>query len=56
MWRAIIEELQSIDCVGPALPIACHRHSDRIEHVSEPGILPQIAPDGNTYGIVIAHF
>ncbi|KDR70088.1 hypothetical protein GALMADRAFT_255486 [Galerina marginata CBS 339.88] len=46
MWQSIIEELEGVGCVGPALPIACHRHPDTVEHVSKPGVLPQIAPDG----------
>lgn len=46
MWLKIIEELKSIHCVGPGLPIACHRHPDSVEYVSEPRKLPQIAPDG----------
>ncbi|KAF8959737.1 hypothetical protein BDZ97DRAFT_1666780 [Flammula alnicola] len=46
MWSAIIEELEGIGCVGPALPIACHRHPETVEHVSKPGTLPLIAPDG----------
>ncbi|KAF8867865.1 P-loop containing nucleoside triphosphate hydrolase protein [Gymnopilus junonius] len=46
MWHSIIEELQSIDCIGPALPVACHRHPDKVEYVAGPGLLPQIAPDG----------
>lgn len=46
MWGKIIEELEEKDLVGPALPIVCHRHSDAVNYVSEPGQLPQIAPDG----------
>jgi len=46
MWHSIIEELESIDCLGPALPIVCHRHPSRVEYISKPGILPQISPDG----------
>ncbi|KAN0098042.1 AAA domain containing protein [Tylopilus felleus] len=46
MWRSIIEELDAHDSVGPALPVACHRHPDKIEYVSSPGQLSWIAPDG----------
>ena len=46
MWGKIIEELEGVDCVGPALPIACFRHPDRVEYVSKPGMLPQFSPDG----------
>ncbi|RPD78076.1 hypothetical protein L226DRAFT_610074 [Lentinus tigrinus ALCF2SS1-7] len=46
MWREIIDELRKRDCLGSALPVACHRHPDAVEHVSKPGQLPRIAPDG----------
>lgn len=46
MWRSIIEELETGGNLGPALPISCHRHQDKTEYVSEPGKLPEIAPDG----------
>ncbi|KAG2153743.1 uncharacterized protein EDB93DRAFT_1134566 [Suillus bovinus] len=46
MWRHIIEELEKGDALGPALPIACHRHPETLEYVCKPGQLPQIAPDG----------
>jgi len=46
MWRTIVQELESKGCVGPALPIVCQRHRERIEHVSKPGELLQISPDG----------
>lgn len=46
MWRSIIEELQANDSLGTALPVACFRHPTNLHHVSQPGQLPQIAPDG----------
>lgn len=46
MWRHIIEELEKDEALGPALPIACHRHPETLEYVCKPGQLPQIAPDG----------
>jgi hypothetical protein len=46
MWREVIEELQREDAIGDAFPIACHRHQDTVEYVSEPGKLPRVAPDG----------
>ncbi|KAG0698145.1 hypothetical protein DFH29DRAFT_943008 [Suillus ampliporus] len=46
MWQHIIEELEGEEALGPALPIACHRHPETLEYVSKPGQLPQIAPDG----------
>ena len=49
MWGKIIEELEEKGLVGPALPITCHRHPDVVTYVSEPGQLPQIAPDGSLY-------
>ena len=47
MWGEIIEELEEKDLVGSALPIVCHRHPNVTKYVSEPGQLPQIAPDGS---------
>ncbi|KAJ8583241.1 hypothetical protein M405DRAFT_937339 [Rhizopogon salebrosus TDB-379] len=46
MWHHVIEELETNEALGPALPIACHRHPETLEYVSVPGQLPQIAPDG----------
>ncbi|KAF8210466.1 P-loop containing nucleoside triphosphate hydrolase protein [Mycena galopus ATCC 62051] len=46
MWREVIEQLEDVDCVGPAFPIACHRHPDEVKQVSEPGRLVLFAPDG----------
>lgn len=46
MWRSVIEELDSQDSLGPALPVACHRHRKTVEYISSPGQLSQIAPDG----------
>ena len=46
MWRSIINELQRDGAVANAFPIVCHRHPDTIAHVSKPGQLPRLAPDG----------
>lgn len=46
MWHSVIEELDVQDALGPGLPIACHRHPERVEYVSRPGQLSRIAPDG----------
>ncbi|KAH0839427.1 hypothetical protein J3R83DRAFT_202 [Lanmaoa asiatica] len=46
MWRSIIEELDAQDGLGPGLPVACHRHRNKVEYVSRPGQLSRIAPDG----------
>jgi len=47
MWRTVIDELEKEGCVGPGFPVACHRHSDDVHYISEPGVLPRIAPDGS---------
>ncbi|KAG8218136.1 P-loop containing nucleoside triphosphate hydrolase protein [Butyriboletus roseoflavus] len=46
MWRSIIEELDAQDALGKGLPVACHRHPERVEYISRPGQLSRIAPDG----------
>lgn len=46
MWHDVITNLEQVDCVGPALPIACHQHPDTVEWVSKPGTLAKFAPDG----------
>lgn len=46
MWRNVIAELGQEGHIGDAFPVACHRHPDSIKYISEPGKLPQFAPDG----------
>ncbi|KAG9309780.1 hypothetical protein JVU11DRAFT_10154 [Chiua virens] len=46
MWCSILEELDAQDALGPALPVACHRHRDKVEYVLRPGQLSEIAPNG----------
>ncbi|KAF6760156.1 hypothetical protein DFP72DRAFT_1063222 [Ephemerocybe angulata] len=46
MWKGVLEELESNGCVGKALPISCHRHPEILQHVSQPGRLHLISPDG----------
>ncbi|TCD60036.1 hypothetical protein EIP91_010850, partial [Steccherinum ochraceum] len=46
MWKSVVEELDRDGCVGPALPVVCAQHKDKIQYVSKPGQLPRIAPDG----------
>ncbi|THH30127.1 hypothetical protein EUX98_g4067 [Antrodiella citrinella] len=46
MWRSIIEQLEKDHCVGEELPVVCAQHKDRVQYISKPGQLPQIAPDG----------
>ncbi|KAI6041108.1 hypothetical protein EDC04DRAFT_2566184 [Pisolithus marmoratus] len=55
MWRSVIEELQANDSLGTALPIACFRHPTKCHRVSQPGQLPQIAPDGGCLEPCDAH-
>ena len=47
MWGKVIEELEEKGLVGPALPIACYRHSNTVNYISKPGQLSEIAPDGS---------
>ncbi|KAK7005664.1 hypothetical protein R3P38DRAFT_3038842 [Favolaschia claudopus] len=46
MWREVLEQLEDAGCVGTGFPVACHRHPDHVEWISEPGKLPLFAPDG----------
>lgn len=46
MWGTIIEKLDAEGAVSTALPIKCHRHPTDIRHVSKPGQLPTLSPDG----------
>lgn len=48
MWRSVLSILEENECVGPALPVACHRHPDHHEKINKPGQLPRIAPDGSS--------
>jgi hypothetical protein len=49
MWRKVIEELRGDNAVGDALPIKCHLHPDIVAHISQPGQLPRLAPDGGFF-------
>ncbi|KIP05604.1 hypothetical protein PHLGIDRAFT_147296 [Phlebiopsis gigantea 11061_1 CR5-6] len=46
MWGKVLSRLEQDDCVGPALPVVCHRHQEVIEWISKPGQLGRVAPDG----------
>ncbi|KAJ7188061.1 hypothetical protein C8R46DRAFT_1053533 [Mycena filopes] len=46
MWREVIEQLESVECVGSAFPVSCHQHPNKVEMISKPGQLPLFAPDG----------
>lgn len=46
MWKGVIDELEQKGCVGDALPVACYRHPQSIQHISKPGVLPLLSPDG----------
>ena len=46
MWADVIQQLEQDGCVGPGIPVACHRHPHNVTLVSDPGQLRQLAPDG----------
>ncbi|KAF7315432.1 hypothetical protein MIND_00058100 [Mycena indigotica] len=46
MWREVIEQLESVECVGDAFPVSCHRHPETIKMISQPGKITLFAPDG----------
>jgi hypothetical protein len=46
MWRSVIEQLEAVDAVGDAFPVACHQHPDDVHFIGQPGELPRFAPDG----------
>ncbi|KAJ8489534.1 hypothetical protein ONZ51_g2873 [Trametes cubensis] len=46
MWRTVLDELTKRDCLGSAFPVVCQRHPDVVQHISKPGQLPRLAPDG----------
>lgn len=46
MWNDVISELEQRGCVGDAIPVRCHRHSERMEYISKAGQLARISPDG----------
>jgi hypothetical protein len=46
MWRSVIDELDSIGCIGPGIPISCQRHPEEMTLAGMPGEIRQYAPDG----------
>ncbi|KAG8690474.1 hypothetical protein FRC11_011352, partial [Ceratobasidium sp. 423] len=46
MWSDVLKELHSSECLGPKLPIACHRHPDYIKWIGKPGEIPIVSPNG----------
>ena len=52
MWKSVVDQLESQGCVGTAFPVACHRHPETIKHISKPGILPMVSPDGSSFFFV----
>jgi hypothetical protein len=46
MWRSVIDELDSIGCIGPGIPISCQRHPEQTNLARKPGEIRQFAPDG----------
>ncbi|CAE6444479.1 unnamed protein product [Rhizoctonia solani] len=47
MWSDVLKELQSTECVGPKLPIACHRHPDYVQWIERPGEIPIVSPNAH---------
>ncbi|KAH7335664.1 hypothetical protein B0J17DRAFT_769497 [Rhizoctonia solani] len=46
MWSKVLKELNSSECLGPKLPIACHRHPEYIQWIDKPGVIPVVSPRG----------
>ncbi|KIO21374.1 hypothetical protein M407DRAFT_80478 [Tulasnella calospora MUT 4182] len=46
MWRGVIAELKRQDAIGPAIPIACHRHPQKVTLIDAPGQIALHAPTG----------
>lgn len=46
MWRSVIDELDSIGCIGPGIPISCQSHPELTNMARKPGEIRQFAPDG----------
>ncbi|KAF9780977.1 hypothetical protein BJ322DRAFT_1011491 [Thelephora terrestris] len=45
-WSTILDEMERKEQIGFGFPVACARHPDRAEIISEPGQLPSVAPLG----------
>ncbi|KAG8908575.1 hypothetical protein FRC01_007332 [Tulasnella sp. 417] len=48
MWRGVIVELKRQEAIGPAIPIACHRHPQKVTLISAPGQIARHAPTDST--------
>ncbi|CAE6467693.1 unnamed protein product [Rhizoctonia solani] len=46
MWSDVLKELNSSECLGSKLPIACHRHRDYVQWIDRPGVIPVVSPKG----------
>ncbi|CAE6488320.1 unnamed protein product [Rhizoctonia solani] len=46
MWSDVLKELNSSECLGSKLPIACSRHPDYIQWIDKPGVIPVVSPRG----------
>ncbi|KAG8914739.1 hypothetical protein FRC00_011180 [Tulasnella sp. 408] len=46
MWSGVIAELKRQDAIGPALPIACHRHPEKVTLINAPGQIALHSPTG----------
>ncbi|KAG8909678.1 hypothetical protein FRC01_006802 [Tulasnella sp. 417] len=44
MWRGVIAELKRQEAIGPAIPIACHRHPQKVTLISGPSQIARHAP------------
>jgi len=47
-WSTILDEMEKGGQIGFGFPIACARHPEQVEIISEPGQLPKVAPLGMT--------
>jgi len=46
MWMSVLEVLEAHDSLGNGLPISCFKHPEERHDISDPGMIPQYAPDG----------
>ena len=45
-WSTILDEMEKEGQIDFGFPIVCARHPEQVKLVSEPGLLPKIAPLG----------
>ncbi|KAF8668071.1 P-loop containing nucleoside triphosphate hydrolase protein [Rhizoctonia solani] len=51
MWSDVLKELNSSDCLGSKLPIACHRHPDYVQWIDSPGMIPIVSPKEDLFRV-----